>query len=109
MPGRSLEDLRRTAAADSDLWFPEVHSSPEYFLIHSALGLAGETGETVDVIKKWHRKAKDMDSLDRDKLGAEMADVLIYLLHISTATGIDLVAEFRKKRVINMARFGGEV
>lgn len=101
-----IEDIRKQALKDSVVWFPEVHDTDEQFLVHSALGLAGETGEAVDVIKKWHRSANlDVDDLDIEALGAELADVFIYLLHICSATGIDLEAEYLKKSAINAARF----
>jgi NTP pyrophosphatase (non-canonical NTP hydrolase) len=103
---RSLEDLRVTALRDSHDWFPELNESEETRLVHAALGLAGETGEAVDVIKKWHRKVAPISELDTEALGSEIADVLIYLLHICSVAGIDPEAEYKKKRVINAARFG---
>lgn len=99
---RSIEEIRAAASVDSLAWFPQVHRDSDHFLAHSALGLAGETGEAVDVIKKWHRGGE----LNVDALGSELADVLIYLLHICTATGIDLEAEYEKKRARNDERFG---
>ncbi|RPH39044.1 MAG: nucleotide pyrophosphohydrolase [Burkholderiales bacterium] len=52
-------------------------------LLHATLGLAGETGEVVDIIKKvWAYDKK----LDKEKLIEEMGDLFHYytrLLHLS--------------------------
>lgn len=106
----SIEEIRQACWTDSKAWFPDVHETPEKALIHSALGLSGETGEAVDVIKKWHR-GRDLSVSDfaherGDKLGSELADVAIYLLHICSATGISLADEIDKKRKANLERFG---
>lgn len=52
-----------------------------------ALGLAGESGEVVDLIKKalYHRH-----NLDRVKLKLELADTLWYLSNIATLNGFDM-------------------
>lgn len=39
------------------------------------------------------------------EVGGEVADVLIYLVQLSTALGLDPVAEARKKMVVNARRF----
>jgi NTP pyrophosphatase (non-canonical NTP hydrolase) len=51
----------------------------------SIVGLCGEAGETVDLLKKhlWHGK-----SLDTDKLKLELGDVLFYLADIARQYGI---------------------
>lgn len=53
----------------------------------SALGLAGETGEYVDIIKKhlFHGKP-----LDRDHALAELGDVLWYLMYAADTLGSSL-------------------
>ena len=101
----TLDDLRRHAHEKSQEWFPAIHERPIDFLIQSALGLAGETGEAVDVIKKWHRKPYT-EPIDRAKLGPELADVFVYLLHLCTAAGIDLEDEYFRKSAENETRFG---
>lgn len=100
-----IEDLRISALNDSMAWFPECHESDERLLIHAALGLAGESGEAVDVIKKWHRRPRFIQELNTEALGSELADTFIYLLHICSAAGIDLEAEYFKKQKFNEARF----
>lgn len=48
----------------------------EYNLNHSALGIAGEAGEVVDILKKYVIYGKP---LDRAKLVEELGDLLFYL------------------------------
>ncbi len=102
-----LEALRESMLRDSEAWFPGVHVTESNFLLHSALGLAGETGEAVEVIKKWHRNFDaPISDIDQKKLGAECADVFIYLLHICSAAGINLAEAVGNKRAANVKRFG---
>jgi len=51
--------------------FPLAHK-----IIYPALGLAGESGEAVEKVKKWLRGDRE---LDREGLLKEMGDVLYYL------------------------------
>lgn len=48
-------------------------------------GLAGETGEVQELLKKWVRDG----NLDKNQLKKELGDVLYYLVRIATAHGID--------------------
>lgn len=59
----------------------------EGLLTMAALGLAGETGEVVDMIKKhlFHNK-----HLERDKIKSELGDVRWYLEAILVATGLTM-------------------
>lgn len=56
-------------------------------LINGCLGLAGEVGEFLDMVKKWifHKKP-----LDRDHLQKELGDVMWYVALICHAMGWDL-------------------
>lgn len=51
-----------------------------------ALGLAGEAGETVDMLKKHWCHGKPLDT---EKLAKELGDVLYYLAALSGVMGID--------------------
>lgn len=53
----------------------------------TGLGLAGEAGETVELIKKHNFHGKE---LDREKLKAELGDVLWYLANMARSAGISL-------------------
>lgn len=52
-----------------------------------ALGLGGESGEAIDLIKKHLFHAQP---LDREKLRKELGDVLWYLAAIATVSGFSL-------------------
>ena len=52
----------------------------EQVLTNCALGLAGETGQVVDLVKAYTFKRKD---LDKEKLVHELGDVLWYLSQIA--------------------------
>jgi len=62
-----------------------------YSITYPALGLAGETGEVIDMIKKYIRH--DYDILDEGPLQAiekELGDVLWYIANLATDLGLDL-------------------
>jgi len=62
-------------------------SGKEMMILWCAIGLAGETGEVVDAIKK---QLLHQHGLDVDELKKEMGDVLWYLAGICTTMGIDM-------------------
>lgn len=55
--------------------------------LNASLGLAGEVGETVDIIKKAYFHGK---VLDRNKLCDELGDVLFYLDWLAGLHGLTL-------------------
>lgn len=64
---------------------PKYMSRPERLVL--ALGLAGEAGEAIDLIKKVEGHGHDLDAA---KLTAELGDVLWYLAALSSAYGLSL-------------------
>ena len=56
-------------------------------LINGAMGLCGEAGEVIDIIKKWHAQGHP---LDRDKIVKELGDVTWYIAEIAHALGVSL-------------------
>jgi len=52
----------------------------EQVLTNCALGLAGETGQVVDLVKNYTFRGKD---LDKNELKHEMGDVLWYLSQVA--------------------------
>ena len=56
-------------------------------LINGVMGLCGESGEAIDLVKKWLAQGHD---LDKDKLISEIGDVAWYIAEIATALGITL-------------------
>jgi NTP pyrophosphatase (non-canonical NTP hydrolase) len=66
--------------------------------------LSGEVGELANLAKKISRG--DFRVADvRSDIEDEAADILIYLLKLSTQLGFDLETAFRKKLVANRRRF----
>ena len=57
-------------------------------LINGVMGLCGESGETIDIVKKWLAQGHE---LDREKLAKELGDICWYLAE--TATALDLSLE----------------
>ena len=56
-------------------------------LINSMMGLCGEAGEAIDIVKKHLAQGH---ALDRDGLIKELGDVAWYLAETATALGVDL-------------------
>ena len=57
-------------------------------LINGVMGLCGESGEAIDIVKKWLAQGH---ALDREKLAGELGDICWYLAE--TATALDLSLE----------------
>ena len=57
-------------------------------LINGVMGLCGESGEAIDIVKKWLAQGHE---LDKDKLTKELGDIAWYLAE--TATALDLSLE----------------
>ena len=56
-------------------------------LINGVMGLCGEAGEVIDIVKKHLAQGHE---LDRDKLISELGDVAWYLAETAMALGVDL-------------------
>ena len=65
---------------------PEL--SQKDILINGVMGLCGESGEAIDIVKKWLAQGH---KLDREKLSKELGDIAWYLAE--TATALDLSLE----------------
>ena len=59
-------------------------------LAHAAMGIAGEAGEVVDVVKKVRYQGHDLDTEAISKLVDEAGDVLWGLAELATALGVPL-------------------
>ena len=57
-------------------------------LINGVMGLCGESGEAIDIVKKWLAQGHE---LDKEKLAKELGDIAWYLAE--TATALDLSLE----------------
>lgn len=56
-------------------------------LINSVMGLCGESGEAVDIVKKWLFHGHE---LDREHLSKELGDIAWYLAEAATALDMPL-------------------
>ncbi len=56
-------------------------------LVNSVMGLCGESGEVIDIVKKWFAQGHE---LDREKLIKELGDVAWYLAEVAYALDVPL-------------------
>ena len=61
-------------------------------LINSVMGLCGESGEAIDIVKKHLFQGHE---LDKQKLAKELGDIAWYLAEAATALDMDLEDIFR--------------
>ena len=61
--------------------------SEKDILINAVMGLCGESGEAIDIVKKWLAQGHE---LDREKLKKELGDICWYLAETATALDCDL-------------------
>ena len=58
----------------------------EFSHLHCALGVAGEVGEVVDIVKKSHFYNKP---IDHAHLEEEIGDVMFYMVNLASYYGLD--------------------
>ena len=61
-------------------------------LINSVMGLCGESGEAIDIVKKWLMQGHE---LDKEHLIRELGDVAWYLAKAATALDVPLEVVFQ--------------
>lgn len=61
-------------------------------LINSVMGLCGESGEAIDIVKKWLMQGHE---LDKEHLVKELGDVAWYLAEAATALDVPLEVIFQ--------------
>lgn len=61
--------------------------SQDEILLNSVMGLCGESGEAIDIVKKHHFHGH---TLDKEKLIKELGDVAWYLAEAATALDLPL-------------------
>ena len=64
---------------------PEL--SKKDVLINSVMGLCGESGEAIDIVKKWMAQGHE---LDKEHLAKELGDIAWYLAEAATALDVSL-------------------
>ena len=63
------------------------HGSNGDMVLNGVMGLNGEAGECIDIVKKWHFQGHPLDS---KKLKDELGDVLWYVAITAAAIGCEL-------------------
>ena len=66
-------------------------------ILNGCMGLIGETGEIVDIVKKWKFQSGDNAELPKDKLVDECGDVLWYCAELATGMNDFMAALFQEK------------
>ena len=86
--------------AQARAWEP--YHSPK----NLASALSVEAAELLEHFQ-WLTEAqsRSLDSGKRDEVGAEMADVFLYLLQLADKLGIDLIDAARHKMVVNAQKY----
>ena len=64
---------------------PEL--SKKDVLINGVMGLCGESGEAIDIVKKWMAHGHE---LDKEHLAKELGDIAWYLAEAATAIDMEL-------------------
>lgn len=59
----------------------------DQMLINAVMGLCGESGEAIDIVKKWYAHGHE---LDREHLKKELGDIAWYIAEAATALGLTL-------------------
>ena len=62
-------------------------------LINGVMGLCGESGEAIDIVKKWLAQGHE---LDRDHMIKELGDIAWYLAETATALDTPLEEVFQR-------------
>lgn len=78
--------------------------SQKEILINGVMGLCGEAGEAIDVVKKYLAQGHE---LDRDKLIKELGDVAWYLAETATALDVSLEEVLERNLEKLRARYPG--
>ena len=106
-----LNHVSEQCLRDCYAWCPELaDESPEKQIVHFTLGMAGEVGEVVELIKKWQGGRPGYDINDaklRDRIAEEIVDVIQYAGDLAAYLKLDLDDALSKKRGLNAKRFLG--
>ncbi len=103
-PVSGIEDLTRRMRA-----FTEARDWGRFHDPKSlAFGLVGEVGELAELLQ-WLPAEEQMETVRqqplRNRLGEEMAGVLLYLLRLTDVVGVDLAEATQAKLAANEERF----
>lgn len=94
-----LQRRLRAFAADRD-WDPYL--TPK----NLAMALVVESAELVEIFQwKTAEESLQLPEAERQHLGEEVADVLMYLLQIADRAGVDVPAAVERKIALNAVKF----
>lgn len=98
----SLEDLARQLAQFAKERDWQQFHSPK----NLASALVVEAGELLEHFQ-WmsEEQSRTLSPEKRDAIGAEVADVLLYLIQLASALGIDPITAARAKLALNAQRY----
>ena len=84
----NLSEYKDLAARTAKVYHePEVVSIPGMNIIHAGLGIAGESGELVDAIKKALIYGKE---LDIENIKEDIGDIFWYIALLANSLNLDL-------------------
>lgn len=79
-----IRDYQKAAMRTS----PDGHDR----MLNGCMGLIGESGEVVDIVKKWKFQSGDHAQLPKDKMIDELGDVLWYCAELCTGMKEDMLS-----------------
>lgn len=89
LPPLIMEDIKMNVNEYQELAMttlnPELNKKE--VLINSVMGLCGESGEAIDIVKKWMAQGHE---LDKEHLAKELGDIAWYLAEAATALDMSL-------------------
>ena len=86
-PPLTVSDYQKLAMTTLN---PELNKKD--VLINGVMGLCGESGEAIDIVKKWLAQGHE---LDKEKLAKELGDIAWYLAETASALDLDLEDVFQ--------------
>ncbi|RTL28504.1 MAG: nucleotide pyrophosphohydrolase [Burkholderiales bacterium] len=101
-PFRDLSQLAQALQRFAD----ERHWGPFHSPKNLASALVVEAGELLEHFQ-WltEEQSRQLDAEQRQAVAYEMADVLLYLVQMSSALGVDLMATAQEKMLINARKY----
>lgn len=85
-PKQFVKAVLRTESKDEDAIKVRLIKGQTYRILHAAMGIATESGELLDAVKKYVFYGKDIDYVN---INEEAGDLLWYLALLLDAIGVD--------------------
>ena len=82
----------------------KIYQAHKDQVINGLLGLAGESGEVCEILKKHYSVGKE---IDKEKLGLELGDVMWYIAELCDAFGFDM-SDVAQKNLDKLAARHGD-